>query len=187
MIEKEFKYLITKEAFEDIKKKLETFEYKDKKEIVQTNYYYDTNDLYLHKNSCTLRVREKDGKLSRQLKARKTNSDGYVVSSESKMDIQGIPYAITSKEIKMSEVNCEFRLLGSLTTFRTRYAFDNNVLVDCDVSTYMQFTDYEIEIEFSGDPPEFIQELFKDREINSVSKYKRFLTRWNCNKEIQNE
>lgn len=185
MIEKEFKYLITKEEFYIFVKKLEKLKYNNKKEVLQTNYYYDNDNCFLHKNNCTLRVREKKNKLSQQLKVRKEDGNGCVVSSETKTEIQNMPYAISSKRIKMHEVNCEFKLLGSLVTNRTRYVFDG-FSVDCDVSSYFGFKYYEIEIEYSGEPPEYVLELFKYNTLNCISKYTRFLMRCKNEKENQN-
>ncbi len=134
MLEFEKKILITRHEYE----RLTQCRYTDGTSYVQTNYYYDTDDCKLNRSGITCRVRERDGNYKATVKdhRRKWNE----CSVENLISCNGKPDRF------FASIGLECR--GSLKTERTVYAVCPGVNVIVDKNTYLDYTDYEIEIEY---------------------------------------
>ena len=106
---------------------------------MQTNYYYDTEDFLLHRLDVTCRVREKEGKCVAALKLYRQGSDCCVEhcgAAENPYDIRFF--------------NCGgLCLQGTLTTERLLLYRGEGVTAVLDRSTYLDRTDYELELEYT--------------------------------------
>lgn len=141
-----FRTLLTKDEYEKLIKK-----FKNNKQDVQTNHYFDTARFSLKATDASLRVRERSS-LELTLKKKK----GY--------NIQQFTQPITREEfeeIKQSGILAESELatevqaiIGSqkinnfmsLTTDRVYLQYSNGILF-IDKSSYLGLTDYELEYE----------------------------------------
>lgn len=145
MIENEFKMMLTGEQYEKV---LEMFSWDE--QIVQTNYYYDDENLTLSAEHITCRVREIGGEYFLQMKMPAGRDFSRVELSE-KLEklpdmIEGTALSEMSGTTGLPDVN----KLGSLTTNRSVKRFDGGE-VDLDESRYFDITDYELEIEFTDE------------------------------------
>lgn len=142
-IENEFKIMLDKAEYEKI---LAMYEFTS---IVQTNHYYDTDDLDMSERHTTVRVRELDGKCFLQVKLPTEVSFSRVEFCE---ELDGIPESISSERLKsLTGADLpDVRRLGALKTTRNIHKFDGGE-IDLDFSEYFGVTDYELEIEFSDE------------------------------------
>ena len=175
MVEKEMKFLVDKETFELMLKRIEDV-YPDaaKKEIIQINYYYDTADFELAKQNITLRVREIDNVFYLQTKQNKQTVDGIRFAEESEKALKNLPQNISGKDAEL-DTNKTYELLGKLVTKRKRFLLKNGTKIDCDINEYNGKTDYEIELEIESEVPEAFVSEFKCESCKHEGKYKRFV------------
>lgn len=177
MIENEFKVILDKNQYDILSKS-----YKWDKEISQTNYYFDTDDLSLSARHITCRVREISGEFFLQLKL-PTGVDFSRVELEKKLDF--LPEKIDGKTLETLAENVVFpdvKRLGALSTKRLVKRFDG-AEIDLDESRYFGKTDYEIEIEFTDENTarkllENVRNLIGESASNSevcTGKIRRFL------------
>ena len=146
MIESEFKVMLTEEQYEKIRAM-----YQWDREIEQTNYYYDTEDISLISSHITCRVRRIDGVHYLQMKL-PTGVEYSRVELEQELGSE-LPDTLSSQMLcSLSGRNDmpEVQLLGGLTTFRSVKRFDG-AEIDLDKSSYFGKTDYELEIEFTDE------------------------------------
>lgn len=148
MKEMEFKFLVTKEKFYEIKDIL-TEKYSDKysSERVQINYYYDNAEGYLLENHTTVRVRQIDDKLTLEVKEAQNDLNDYTTSTERSQPIEFLTSSITLSEGKHAWI--PFNLQGNLVTRRFSLKPSDSLSIDFDVNQYFGCCDYEIEMEFS--------------------------------------
>ncbi|MDE7398699.1 MAG: CYTH domain-containing protein [Oscillospiraceae bacterium] len=142
-IENEFKIMLTKAEYEQI---LAMYEF-DK--IVQTNHYFDTDELEMSAKHTTVRVRELGDKYFLQVKLPTEVRYSRVEFCE---ELDGISESISSKRLK-SLTGADFPdvcRLGTLKTTRNIHKFDGGE-IDLDCSEYFDVIDYELEIEFSDE------------------------------------
>lgn len=132
MLEFEKKMLLIKEEFLFLRENL----YGENVCQQQTNYYYDTNDLSMNRQGITCRIREKDGRFIATHKAHSTDR-----SIEKSMVVTGISDLFPLSQIPL-------RLKGSLTTQRYRWYLEDGITVFLDENSYIEITDYELEIEY---------------------------------------
>lgn len=145
MIENEFKVILNKNQYENLAKS-----YNWDKEILQTNHYFDTENLELSARRITCRVREISGEFFLQLKL-PTEVNFSRVELEKKLLF--LPEKIDGKELEKLAENVLFpdvKRLGALSTKRLVKRFDG-AEIDLDESRYFNKTDYEIEIEFTDE------------------------------------
>lgn len=121
--------------------------------VVQTNYYYDSDNFEMNAKGITCRVREKNGKYTATIKSR--------ISNTTECSIE------TSQEIlNMRENNLfgdmDIKLQGSLTTVRTIIYSDKYVEAVMDKNTYLGYTDYELEIEYLSGNEQQSEKLLND-------------------------
>lgn len=136
MIEKEYKYLISKGKYANLLRFA-----KEKFSLLannmQVNYYYDDDYFTLHRNGVTLRVRQVGDALELHEKSRLGLKNHLHISDESKKIVRSLPYIIDGR----------YCLKGSLTTNRHSFILDENHRLDLDENVYLGTTDFEAEIE----------------------------------------
>ena len=181
MIENEFKVMLTEEQYESL---LKLYDFKT---IVQTNHYFDTDDLQMSERHITVRVRELDGKFYLQMKLPTSVNYSRVELSQ---ELRVLPETLSGEELqKLSgEEFPDVKRLGALTTTRGIWKF-NGGEVDVDKSEYFGKTDYELEIEFSDENAAraVFAEISQKLGISSgagvcVGKIRRFLEEFKKNK-----
>lgn len=153
----------------------------------QTNYYFDTEDFSMNKSGITCRIRAKDGKFKSTVKRHYTGDEDC--STEIDGEVKDYFDLDTFKDMGLI-------LQGSLATERIVLYKDKFCEAVIDRNTYLGFTDYELEIEYTeGHGDEAMQiikhivkklsnyfefypaEEFLNRVGNSKSKSERFFER----------
>lgn len=175
MLETEYKSLLTFEEY----RKIEDF-YEWDYIAEQENNYYRDDDGIISKNRIMFRVRVKDGKSVVQVKHHKNSGSPLQICEEIEFPIDGVPEIINDGERYTGIKTAPLKRLGSSLTLRHSKMWDADTEICLDKTTYLSNTDYELEIEYTGDkiPEKLIGEMkylgveFKD---NSVGKYSRFL------------
>ncbi len=178
MLETEFKCLISKKTYETLRNKVRWNSCRE-----QINYYYvDKNGVVLKKR-IMIRVREIGGEFKLQVKFHKNSGSPLQICEEHEYDIDGVPDMIDAETIKdcIGEDIGDVYLIGKLTTKRRIYNWDLNTEICLDKSSYADATDYEIEVEYSGEvDKELLGRLSAygvEFKQNSVGKFTRFYNR----------
>lgn len=169
MIESEYKCIIDSTLYQNIVNKLD-LEYEGKR-VVQINYYYDTEDLKLHQKGITFRIRQKDAKLSIEIKYPIEKKGLLSVKKEAAYQIDTVPKGIDINNYSVdSYLDGEQRiiLIGMLVTERNSYRINSGIKVDVDKNYYYGVIDYELEIEFEVN---FMEEAVKYLEGLTAGKY----------------
>ena len=143
MIEKEYKFFVDKDKFGEVAEHAGQ-NLKQKKDVIQTNHYFDTPELSLHKQNITLRVRQIDDKYVFQKKTHGAASGSLLTSAEEERPINELP-----DRLKLD--GHTYALQGGMTTHRKSYVLSNVSQLDLDENLYSGVVDYEIEIE-TDDP-----------------------------------
>ncbi len=178
MLEVEYKSLLDKATFEKIRSHYEWDHAK-----TQTNHYYYDPKGVLAKKHITVRIREIDGVFRVQIKAHKNPGEALQICEETEFEINSLPEIISEQDaLKYTGLDIgELYLLGKLTTLRYSLMWNDNVEICLDKSDYFDVTDYETEVEYTGNSPdELLNELselgveFKEK---SKGKYSRFASR----------
>lgn len=167
MIESEYKCMIDGSLYQDIINKL-NLECKGKT-VIQINYYYDTEDFSLDKNNITFRIRQKDEKLSMEIKCPIEKNGLLRVKNEIIYTIDRVPNCIDlgkSDLFNYLDGTCNIMLIGSLITERTSYAVKKGIKVDIDKSYYFGNVDYELEIEFEENLQKEALKLLEELTLN---------------------
>lgn len=178
MQEKEIKVLLSKDKYDFINS-----DFKWNKYLIQTNYYY--RDLSSAENSnVTIRVRQYGDKYTLQVKVPVTRNNAVHVNNEYEIVLPDVPVVISSDMIfKLSGVKMgDCTNVGSLTTRRKIFAYNDLTLICLDENTYFDITDYELEIEYKDEVDEKLLEFFRsnigDISKSAVGKYTRFLNEY---------
>lgn len=180
MLETELKCLISKNAYEKIKAAYEW----DSEKIQENHYYTDKNGV-LALNRTVFRIRFKDGIYKIQIKAHKNEGSPLQICEETEFKYNGAPNTIPAEDsMKYTGLNTgELVKIGFNTTRRCSLMWDNNTEICLDKTDYFDMTDYEIEIEYTGERPEkLIKELSASGitfDKPSIGKYTRFIQRFN--------
>lgn len=147
MIELEKKVLLTKAEYEC----LINFCGIDARSFIQMNYYYDSDDFRMNDMGITYRIREKSGKYKSTVKKHcfGVNEQSLEKSREAKSQFDNSFFK-----------NKDIKLQGSLETYRTVIAPLEGIEIAIDKNIYLDFTDYELEIEYTEDNENIAQELF---------------------------
>lgn len=148
-IEIEFKHMLTLEQFQTLLKELPFPELP----IVQTNYYFETNEHTLINKRCALRIRLKHG--TYQCTFKEPHPEGILETHDdlTKEEAEGwmkgivppIPHILRRLDIHDIDIH-DISYIGSLTTDRYTYDTDGLQYV-LDLSLYGENIDYELEIE----------------------------------------
>ena len=145
MIENEFKIMLTSEQYEKL-----LLLYDWDKTVVQTNHYYDTDNLMLSDMHITCRVREIDGAYFLQMKFPAAQTYSRV---ELEKPLNALPETIAADKMPKPDGSGslpDVKRLGALTTTRSVKRFDG-AEIDLDKSEYFGKTDFELEIEFTDE------------------------------------
>ncbi len=152
-IEIEFKNMLTKEEFNQLKSH---FQVKDSDFVKQENHYFDTLDFALKVHGCALRIREKNGCFEMTLK--QPHPEGLLETNQLLSERQAhdllnggqIIDGIVKTQIVTMNVNTEaIQYFGSLVTDRVEFPYLEGLLV-LDFSSYLNVQDYEVEYEVSN-------------------------------------
>ena len=155
-IEIEFKNMLTKEEFIQIKSH---FQVKSSDFVKQENHYFDTLDFALKSNGCALRIREKKERFEMTLK--QPHPEGLLETNQILSDEQAnillnggqIMDGIVKTQILTLNVNTDdIQYFGSLITDRVEFPYLEGLLV-LDFSSYLNVQDYELEYEVSNRDP----------------------------------
>lgn len=177
MLETELKCMLDEETYLRLEK---LFDWDWVKE--QVNSYYTDRENLLKQNGITLRVRTKDGKNKIQIKAHKNADSPLQICEEAEYDTAEIPENFTADEVeKMTGIHAEASLLGSLSTLRHSLIYGGNTEICLDKNEFLDRTDYEIELEYTGSVPEELLEQLKAHGVEfsepAVGKCTRFMRR----------
>ncbi|GAA0432818.1 CYTH domain-containing protein [Lentibacillus halophilus] len=182
-IEIEYKNMLTADEFDQL---LNTLPF-PKEGQTQTNHYFETANFSLKEQGCALRIREKNGDYTMTLKEphttgllethdhlTKQQADSWLSGNPTNAD--GILKQIADKGIAAADL----LYYGSLTTYRRELVY-GDVLLVLDVNTYLQTTDYELELEAESEQAGLntMQQLLDDYQIeqrNTPNKIRRFFT-----------
>lgn len=146
--------------------------------VEQTNYYYTAPE---NTGMTSIRVREIDSRLWLQVKAPVSEDGALHVGKEFEKSLDSLPEVISSEELnrltgaKLPDV----RLAGSLHTCRRLCRDFEGVEICLDKSDYLGRTDYELELEYTGEYPSAVMDKLNEKGIRAagtaVGKYARFL------------
>lgn len=148
-IEIEFKTMLTKDEFEQLLYRLPF----PKEPIVQTNYYFETEQFNLKNNRSALRIRKKEMHYTLTLK--EPHEEGILETNDTLSEdeaskwLKGQPNIKKNVSKRLSRMGIEenqLRLYGSLTTERFTYK-EKDIYYMLDKSFYHDQVDYELEIE----------------------------------------
>ena len=179
MLETEYKAMLTPEQYEAIEKMFVW-----DKVIEQTNSYYADPKMLLKRGGITLRVRTIDGVSRIQVKVHKNELSPLQISEESEFETDTIPDGFTAEEVeRMTGISVPASLLGSLTTKRNSLMYCDGVEICLDKSDYLGKTDYEIEVEYTGEIPDSLRAALAGAGVSftdaAVGKMTRFMRRLN--------
>ncbi|MFD4704874.1 CYTH domain-containing protein [Gottfriedia sp. NPDC058432] len=182
-IEIEFKNLLTKEEFEQLKS---YFQINESSFQSQTNYYFETPDFAIKEHGGALRIRKKSltsFTLTLKIKQAVGHLEINQKISETEASTMLKTYVLPEGEVKeyINEVKLNLNslvLIGDLTTNRAEFPYENGLLV-LDHSTYLNHEDFELEFEVSDEnngKQQFIN-LLKNLQIprrKTLNKIRRF-------------
>jgi uncharacterized protein YjbK len=152
-IEIEFKNMLTKEEFNQLKSH---FHVNSSDFVKQENHYFDTLDFALKSNSCALRIREKKGRFEMTLK--QPHPEGLLETNQilSKEQAHALLHGgqimegdVKTQILTMGVNTDAIRYFGSLQTDRVEFPYLEGLLV-LGFSSYLNVQDYEVEYEVSN-------------------------------------
>lgn len=169
-IENEFKIMLTKEQYEKI---VGAFSWD--KTILQTNNYYDTEDLRLSHRRITVRVREVDEDFLLQLKLPTGKVFSRVELTKKLIRLPELIHGELLSEMT-GEPMPDVKRMGKLFTKRLVKRFKGGE-IDLDMSEYFDIRDFEAEVEFTDENAgreilEKLRELIGDTSDSVVCKGK---------------
>ncbi|MBS5620732.1 CYTH domain-containing protein [Eubacterium sp.] len=186
MLEKEIKILLSVKEYNEL---FNIFEFE--KPFIQTNYYYGNREDVI--DDVTIRIRQKNDILRLQVKIPQYINGSIHIKEEYEEEIDAV-YDVIDKKIlkKVTERNFEndLPLIGKLVTKRAICKKYKGVEIALDKNEYLDVTDYELEIEYENEYPQYILDMLKEYNIkihsNTSGKNKRFRKRLN-NRLVSNE
>lgn len=175
MLEHEYKFLLTKEQFSTLQLQVQRLYPQCESETwLQSNTYYDTEDLRLHARYITLRVREIRGQLTLEKKVSQKAQGALGCAQETAWRIPALPKTIAAAQVGLPFAE-HYRAIGTLKTTRRRFFLPQGVFADFDESCYFGKTDYELELEVHGHTPHDVLALLSQETTRPLGKYHRFL------------
>ena len=143
MLETELKAMLTKAQYEALEL---DFQWNSVKE--QTNSYYIAPDNLLKKHGITFRVRTINGLNTVQVKKHQPKQGALQIAEETEFIIDSIPQTFSEDETeKYTGIRTVVSYIGNLITKRNSCMYCDGVEICLDKSTYLETTDYEIEID----------------------------------------
>lgn len=141
MEEREYKWLLTQTAYEEIGRLLAGADPALVMRAVQVNHYYDTADWRFNRSGVTVRVRQKNGYLKGTIKRHvRGTADG--LSLERPFAVAGLPGRITLDGHRLL-------LQGQLVTERQSVPLAPGIRLCLDRNHYLGVTDHELELEYA--------------------------------------
>lgn len=144
-VEIEFKTAITLDIYKMLLKEFNL----EENVFLQTNYYFDTEDLALNKDKIVLRIRQKGDiyKVTLKKQSDKQAFENHVIITKEKA-LEMIKDGFNTNEF-FDDINLEVKFLASLDNYRVSTPhFENTLFLDrCD---YHNITEYELEYEVSN-------------------------------------
>ncbi|MCH1626234.1 CYTH domain-containing protein [Ferdinandcohnia quinoae] len=184
-LEIEFKNMITEVEYKQL---LSIFSVLDEQFVLQENFYFDTPHFSLKQQGMALRIREKHGTYTLTLKQPVERglleTHQLLTVEQANTLLSGgklIPGQIADIIGKFSIQTDEIEYFGSLKTRRAEFEYKNGLLV-LDESSYLNFTDYEVEYEVTDEKigQVYFHELLQAYKIpirKTENKIRRFYNR----------
>lgn len=161
MLEKEVKILLSIQEYERL---FSIFDFEEP--FIQTNYYYENSKSAI--NNITIRIREKNDKYKLQVKIPKNIEGSIHIKEEYEEDIDKV-YETIDKEILKQATEIDFEddllLIGKLVTKRLVCNKYDDVVIALDANKYLDVKDYELEIEYCNEYPQYIMDILKEHDI----------------------
>jgi len=161
MLEKEVKILLSIQEYERL---FSIFDFEEP--FIQTNYYYENSKSAI--NNVTIRIREKNDKYKLQVKIPKNIEGSIHIKEEYEEDIDKV-YETIDKEILKQATEIDFEddllLIGKLVTKRLVCNKYDDVVIALDANKYLDVKDYELEIEYCNEYPQYIMDILKEHDI----------------------
>lgn len=152
MTEFEKKMLLTEEEYDYLMEHLGHDSHLSSMPILkQINYYFDTDDLSMNRQSTTCRIRLKDGKYKATMKMHSEFGDQ---STETEMEMRD---GIRDNAF----IDMGLKLQGELTTYRCVILKDEHCEVVLDKNEYLGMLDYELEIEYLPEYEKDAQAIYR--------------------------
>lgn len=107
--------------------------------VIQTNYYYDTDDFRMNEKRITCRIREKEGKFTTMYKEHNPQGEHF--------NIENV-LCVSDERDDTVFAHIGTKVQGSLRTERTVIYSDDYIEAVIDKNIYLGCTDYEIEVEY---------------------------------------
>lgn len=176
MIEKEYKVLLSEQQYTILCDLLELDD-----GTIQVNHYYDNDLLELADLGATIRIREKNNALKMQIKIPIEENRGLHIKKEIERQVDKIPSTIMffALDLDFTLLNDNLSRIGSLTTLRKTYHFNNDIKIALDKNEYLQKIDYELEIEFKDNLTKEVKDILHAVKISfdedAHGKYSRFI------------
>ncbi|MBQ8025665.1 MAG: CYTH domain-containing protein [Oscillospiraceae bacterium] len=179
-VEREVKILLTQQQYEQIRGRFQWTA-----AVEQVNHYYLDREGQLRAEKVNLRVRQIGNRYWLQVKTLVKNvKGGPSVHQETETDIDGAPDFFDSRTVKaLTGVETQgARRVGALTTLRHTLSVEPEIELCLDKSDYLGVTDYELEIEYTGDRLEAVLALVEQLGLTAgekpQGKLSRFYARW---------
>lgn len=177
MLETELKCIIDEKTYLELEK---LFKWDWVKE--QINSYYTDSKNILKQNGITFRIRTKDGKNKIQIKTHQNANSPLQICDEAEFDTDNIPDNFSADAVEsMTGIHTDVSLLGSLSTLRHSMIYGGNTEICLDKNDFLDRTDYEIELEYTGSLSAELLALLKKHGVEfnepSVGKCSRFMRR----------
>lgn len=179
-VEREVKILLTQQQYEQIRGRFQWTA-----AVEQVNHYYLDREGQLRAEKVNLRVRQIGNRYWLQVKTLVKNvKGGPSVHQETETDIDGAPDFFDSRTVKaLTGVKTQgARRVGALTTLRHTLSVEPEIELCLDKSDYLGVTDYELEIEYTGDRLEAVLALVEQLGLTAgekpQGKLSRFYARW---------
>lgn len=182
MIEKEYKFLLTKEQYIDLKKYFEW-----DKSFEQFNHYYNDIDNYIYDNDITVRIREKNGEFRLQTKTNMFNNGALAIKEEKELVVDNAFEEIQPQilEDMIGNLCRGIHKVGVLKTYRNVCTKFQNIEICLDMNEYLSVIDYELELEYASENGEhmLVQQIVENfglsLEKKSAGKNHRFFLELN--------
>lgn len=165
MEEKELKVLLTNDQYLRLRNKFES-----KLIYNQINFYYSDENQIIKKKDITVRVREKEGKVSLQVKIPCGEQGLIHRKNEFQKTIDAIPMTIDGKIL--SEITAlslpDVSMKGYLITERRITKWGRHTEICLDRNQYLGIVDYELEVEYNDKIPGEIFSVLENERISLV-------------------
>lgn len=134
LLEFEMKFMLSHEEYRILCEAFNASSY------TQTNFYYDTPDLFYNQKGITCRIRKKGNRYKATIKEHRLNTENC--SDEKTRDV-------TNEYDQSLFEGMHLFLQGKMQTSRKDIYMPNSVRVSIDKNTYLGLEDYELEIEYN--------------------------------------